>query len=187
MARKKLYILIFVLISSFVANGQVHIEDSKLDSIIWEKINEYLVSINKTPIAHFENNKMREFSQRLTRINANQQYISHSDSIGWVCKYECVHRFSVNGDDNSLIKKIKSKQYDGIATDIVDRWISSPPHRKGISDDEFAATTVTTVIKYNEKLGTASVTTSWHGIYDPDFWPTQSGYYFQVNNQNQKK
>ena len=32
MARKKLYILIFVLISSFVVNGQVHIEDSKLDS-----------------------------------------------------------------------------------------------------------------------------------------------------------
>jgi hypothetical protein len=32
MARKKLYILIFVLISSFVLNGQVHIEDSKLDS-----------------------------------------------------------------------------------------------------------------------------------------------------------
>lgn len=32
MARKRLYIFIFVLISSFVLNGQVHIEDSKLDS-----------------------------------------------------------------------------------------------------------------------------------------------------------
>ena len=38
---------------------------------------------------------------------------------------------------------------------------------KGISDDEYAATTVTTIIKYSEKLGTASVTTSWHAIFDP--------------------
>ena len=70
------------------------IKDVQLDSLIWNKINEYLVSLDKTPIKHFEG---------------------------------------------------------------------------------------------NEKLGTASVTTSWHAIFDPNFWPTQSGYYFQVKNENQKK
>ena len=55
---------------------------------------------------------------------------------------------------------------------------------KGISDDEYGATTVTTIIKHNETLGTAPVTTSWHAIFDTNFWPTQSGYYFQVKNKN---
>jgi hypothetical protein len=176
---KKYIIFLILVLNSLSSNTQVIIESTQLDSVVWEKINDYLVSINKTRIAHFENNKMREFSYRVTRKNANQHHISHSDSVGWVCKYECIHRLSVNGDDNSLIKKIKSKQYDIIASVIVNRWISSPPHRKGISNDEYVATTVTTVIKYNENVGTASVTTSWHAIYDHHYWPTQSGYYFQ--------
>jgi hypothetical protein len=179
----QLLIVMLFSASQGISQGK-SIKDVQLDSLIWNKINEYLTSLDKTPIKHFEDNKMREFSYRVTECNSNSEQISHSDSVGWVCKYECIHKFSANGDDNSLIKKIKSKQYDIIATNIVNRWISSPPHRKGISDDEYAATTVTTIIKYNEKLGTASVTTSWHAIFDPNFWPTQSGYYFQVKNKN---
>ena len=174
-------IALFMLSFCSVTGQETIIEDIRLDSVVWNKINDYLVELNKGPIKHFEDGMMREFSRRLTRINSGREYISHSDSVGWVCSYECIHRLTINssGMDNSLIAKTETKQYDELAEGIVNTWISSPPHRRGISMDDYAATTVTTVIKYDKAKGTASLTTLWHAIEKVEVSTTESGYCYE--------
>ena len=81
-------IALFMLSFCSVTGQETIIEDVQLDSVVWNKINDYLVELNKKPIKHFEDGMMREFSRRLTRINSGREYISHSDSVGWVCSYE---------------------------------------------------------------------------------------------------
>lgn len=175
---KNLVTLILVSASLACTAQTKKIESSKLDSLVWQGINSYLVSLGKAPIKHFEDSLSREYSYEVTRANADAEFIAHSKNVGYVTTAECIYRESRKGLNNGLQKAIDSGDYTSIAKLIVDSWIASPTHRNFISINEYAATTVTTILKYDKSDGTTSVTASWHALDRPDVWKTTSGYAF---------
>jgi hypothetical protein len=176
---KKLIIILILLVVAFKSFSQVqYVESSKLDSLVWQRINSYLVSLGKTPIQHFEDSLSREYSYGVTRANADADVISHSKDVGSVTTAECIYRESRKGTNNGLQKMIDASDYSAIAKLIVDSWIASDTHRNFISINRYVATTVTTVIRYDKSTGETSVTASWHALDDPTVWKTTSGYAF---------
>jgi hypothetical protein len=177
---KKVAIVLIILVLAVKAFSQTqYLESSKLDSAVWKRINIYLTSIGKTPMKHFEDSLSREYSYGVTRKNADLEFIEHSDNVGYVTTAECIYRETRRGMNNGLQKMIDSKDYDGIAKLIVDSWIASDTHRNFISIDRYAATTVTTVLKFDKTSGLAVVSASWHAIDYPKVWTTTSGYIFK--------
>jgi hypothetical protein len=177
---KKLAIILIFLVVAIKSFSQVqYLESSKLDSAVWKQINTYLASIGKTPMKHFEDSLSREYSYGVTRRNAELALIEHSDSVGYVTTAECIYQETRRGMNNGLQRMIDTKDYEGIAKLIVDSWIASETHRNLISIDNYAATTVTTVLKFDKSGGVAAVTASWHAIDYPKVWTTTSGYVFQ--------
>jgi hypothetical protein len=177
---KKLAIILILLVVAFESFSQVqYVESSKLDSLVWHRINSYLVSLGKTPIKHFEDSLSREYSYEVTRVNADAEMIAHSKNVGLVTTAECIYQETHRGMNSELQVMIDKKEYDKIAKLIVDSWIASETHRNLISINNYAATTVTTVLKYDKTGKIASVTASWHAIDDPKIWTTRSGYVFR--------
>ena len=59
-----LSIFIGALRSDLTAQDVIYKSD-RLDSLVWEKINERLVSLGNKPIPVFDNGKVRDFSKRV--------------------------------------------------------------------------------------------------------------------------
>jgi hypothetical protein len=176
------FFFLWLILIPFNGNSQVvQVESIELDRLVWGKINRYLISIGKKPIPYFEDSLMREYSYRVTRDNSSKEMIEHSDSVGYVCTAECIFRQQHKGINNHMQELIIGHQYDEIATYIFEGWLHSPSHLKFISIDNYAATTVTTVMKYNATSGEASVTASWHCLDYPHIWTTEKNYVYKPN------
>ena len=68
----KTLLIILTLVPSYIKGQQEIIESIKLDSLIFEKINEYRNSKGVDSFVAFEDSLMREFSYNLTRENSKK-------------------------------------------------------------------------------------------------------------------
>ena len=68
--KMRILLILLTLIPSYITGQQEIIESIKLDSLIFEKINDYRVSKGVDPFVAFEDSLMRDFSYELTRLNS---------------------------------------------------------------------------------------------------------------------
>ena len=73
---KNLITTVFLVLSFNSFSQEVEIKSAELDKMVWDKINERLVSIGKKPIVEFEQGEMKNFSTRVceTLIPANAEF-----------------------------------------------------------------------------------------------------------------
>jgi len=169
---KNLITILFIVLSFNSYSQEIEIKSTELDKMVWDKINERLVSIGKKPIVEFEKGEMKNFSTRVcaTLIPANAEFRhSSNDSI---CKYsggECIYtNTTTSTHENTYIQYVENNNLEAIAQDIVDAWVSSESHRIAISKDWYDSTTVSTIIRYNKKTGYFKLAAAWHE--EDDLW-----------------
>jgi hypothetical protein len=160
----KTLILILTVIS-FSALGQDTIQSQKLDSLIWEKINEYRTSIGEKPCSYFESSKMRKYSQKITERNSLVKVGYHSDSVGMTCNGECLFQLSVSGDSPGVKKKVEdalSENFEYLSDQAVQSWINSSSHEAIISYPNWTVSTVTSKVVISQDKKSLRLDCSYH-------------------------
>ena len=163
---KNLAAILFIFFSLACFSQDIEIKSEELNVIIWEKINQRLVSLGKKPITVYENGEMKQFGirtcERLVPANAEFRH-SNNDSISKYCGGECIYTYQEKStSNNDFIDYLKTGNLDAIAQKVVDGWVGSDSHRRAISEDYYTSTTVATVIIYNEKTGYFKIAAAWH-------------------------
>lgn len=178
---KNLILISFLLATSLFFSQSITFEPRKLDSLIFLKINKYRSTLGVKPFVAFEDSLMRKYSQRLTRINSTKQFITHSDSVGYVCNGECIYRYASSGKLNEFLLANDEVDYDKLAEKAVTGWINSPTHQNIISGERFNIATVTSVIKLDKEAGSIQFDSSFHAL-DKGL-TTSTGYSYKTKNR----
>ena len=170
---KYILVTITVMLTSSALTQEIEIRSDELDKMVWNKINERLVSIGKKPITVYEQGEMKAFGmracERMIPKNAETRH-SSSDSIIKYSGGECIYSFKMTAShENEWINYIKNGNLEIIAQEIFSSWVGSESHRIAISEDWYNSTTVSTIIRYDERLGYFKVVATWHEE-DPPLW-----------------
>lgn len=162
---------VFLVFSLFIAStfnfGQeVLINSEELNQLIWQKINTRLLNLGKTPITKYENKEMKNFGfrtcQRLIEMDDGFNH-SPNDSISKYSGGECFYVLtSESTGENSYIKKVENKDFEGLAQLVFDGWVGSDSHRRAISMDWYSSTTVASLIKYDQTKGLFKMVATWY-------------------------
>ena len=164
----KTLLIILALIPSYIMGQQEIIESIKLDSLIFEKINEYRSSKGVDRFVAFEDSLMREFSYNLTRENSKKTMIEHSkDDKFEYYNVECIYslkRFGTRNSTEWFVKQIETGNYTKMADQVLEGWINSPSHENGISNPYYQIATVTSRITLNKRTKEGLLVVSYHGL-----------------------
>ena len=174
----KALIFLLILLSTSLANSQiVIIESAALDSLVYNKINEYRVSVGSPKFKAFEDSSMRAFSYRVTRTNSTLEQIKHTDSCAYFHNVECVYNHTITGSISKYETAVKENNLEYFANIIVRAWINSPSHRHGISYDKYTIATVTTRITLDPSNQIARLDASYHALSST--MGTKNGYVYK--------
>lgn len=161
--------LLTILLTIFSINcfsQDIEVRSEELNTLVWNKINERLVTLGKKPIQVYNQGEMKDFGIRVCERLVPKEapfYHSNNDSISKYSGGECIYTYTLSStSDNRYIGYLKNGDLDRIAKNIVDGWVSSDSHRRAISRDEYDSTTVSVIIIYNEKQGYFKMAASWH-------------------------
>lgn len=161
----RVFILLLTSFVSSMVNSQIEVfEFRALDSLVYNKINEYRVSVGSPKFKAFEDSLMRAFSYRVTRKNSYIEPIKHTDSCAYFHNVECVYNRTITGKTTDFQDAIRTNNLEYFADYIVQAWIKSPSHRHGISYDKYHIATVTTRITIDHKKKEARLDASYHAL-----------------------
>ena len=164
----KFLLTILTLIPSYIMGQQEIIESIKLDSLIFEKINDYRISKGVDRFEAFDNSLMRNFSYNLTRENSKKTMIEHSkDNKYEYYNVECIYSHKKYGTINStewFVNQIETGNYTEMADEVLEGWINSPSHENGISNPGYYIATVTSRITLNKRTKEGLLVVSYHGL-----------------------
>jgi hypothetical protein len=161
--------LSIVLFSFYSSSQETFIVSTKLDSLIWNKVNEYRLSIGVPSCNIFENGMMREYSKRVTLSNSKLMVGVHSDSVGYLCNSECIFDCRMSGNTKDLVldvEEVLAGNFEKLAELTVQGWINSPSHRNKISRVDYTISTVTSFVKITKTGSSYSLklTCSYHNL-----------------------
>ena len=161
--------LSIVLFSFYSSSQETFIVSTKLDSLIWNKVNEYRLSIGVPSCNIFENGMMREYSKRVTLSNSKLMVGVHSDSVGYLCNSECIFDCRMSGNTKDLVLEVEevlAGNFEKLAELTVQGWINSPSHRNKISRVDYTISTVTSFVKITKTGSSYSLklTCSYHNL-----------------------
>ena len=163
---KTLAAILFTFFSLTCFSQDTEVRSEELNKLVWNKINERLVTLGKKPIQAYDQSEMKDFGIRVCERLVPEGapfYHSNNDSISKYSGGECIYTYTLNSTgDNRYIGYLKSGELDQIAQNIVDGWVGSDSHRRAISQDWYDSTTVSVIIIYNEKRGYFKMAASWH-------------------------
>jgi hypothetical protein len=161
----RIFVSFLSLFLTSIGNSQIEIiESSALDSLVYNKINEYRVSVGSPKFKAFEDSLMRAFSYRVTRKNSTIEPIKHTDSCAYFHNVECVYNRTITGKITDFQDAIRTNNLEYFADNIVQAWIKSPSHRHGISYDKYHIATVTTRITLDSEKKIARLDASYHAL-----------------------
>tara|TARA_R110002074_G_scaffold33472_6_gene93198 strand:- start:5318 stop:5851 length:534 start_codon:yes stop_codon:yes gene_type:complete len=167
---KILATILFTFFSLTCFSQEVEVKSEELNRIIWNKINDRLISLGNKPISVYEQGEMKAFSARVCeRMIPKNAETSHScnDSIVKYSGGECIYSFKMTAShENEWIDYIKSGNLEVIAEKVFSSWVGSESHRIAISKDWYDSTTVSTIIRYNENTGYFKIVATWHEADD---------------------
>ena len=116
----------FCFVQSFYSQ-KMEIRSEQLDRIIWDLMNDRLVTLGKEKIKDFKEGPVREFAYRTCeRLIPEDAVFEHSikDSISWYSGGECIYSFSqISTGSNDYIHLLTNNNLDPIAKLVVDGWM----------------------------------------------------------------
>jgi uncharacterized protein YkwD len=182
---KTIVIAIFTLVSISCFSQAEKIESTKLDSLIWKKINEYRISKGVKPFIVFEDSLMRQFCTRVAYRNFDKKIPLHSDSVGYWSNAECLYRYSSSGTSSiNIINSIDRGDLECLAERAVQSWIHSPTHEMAISRPEYNIATVVAIISIDHKNNTILFDATFHALDKKH--TTFNGYVCQVTKKGNR-
>lgn len=176
---KTIAIAFFALLSFSSISQVERIESSKLDSLIWKKINAYRISKGVKPFIVFEDSLMRDFCTRVAYRNIVKSWPAHSDSVGYWSNAECLYTFITSGTSAvPVINEVHQMDYETLAEKTVQAWIHSPTHERAISRADYTISTIVSIIIINPKTGEIRLDSTYHGLSKDN--TTYNGYVYQM-------
>tara|TARA_Y100000385_G_scaffold130677_1_gene135984 strand:+ start:503 stop:1042 length:540 start_codon:yes stop_codon:yes gene_type:complete len=175
-------IIVTLVFIPFCFFGQIEIVESiKLDSLIFQKINEYRKNKGVEEFEAFEDSLMRDFSYNLTRENSKKTMIEHSkDNKFKYYNAECIYSHRINCSSSERIQYFKETKLSHWADGAVDAWINSPSHEHAISNKYYKVATVTTRIEFNKNTSEVFFVASFHALIN-DEYATSTNYIYKNN------
>lgn len=166
--KMKILLILLTLIPSYIMGQKEIIESIKLDSLIFEKINNYRLRKGVNPFVAFEDSLMRDFSYELTRLNSTKETIEHSKDNNYeYYNVECIYSHKKYGTINSTewyVNQIETGNYTEMAEEVLEGWINSPSHENGISNPCYHIATVTSRITLNKETKVGFLVVSYHAL-----------------------
>lgn len=158
-------VVLFILASFFSISQTERIESTKLDSLIWKKINEYRVTKGAKAFVVFEDSLMRDFCTRVAKRNFEKEIPLHSDSVGYWSNAECLYYYAASGFSSyEIITKIDNGNFVDLAEKAVQAWIHSPTHERLISRPEYNIATIVSIISFDHKKGEIRFDATFHAL-----------------------
>ena len=158
--------LLFVLIA-VSSNAQKTIRSIKLDSAVFQCINQVRIENNQPSVLKFFYGKVREFSYTVTDKNCDANYFEHStmDSTRKYCNAECIYQHKlIFGDATKYDVDSHPDQIRALAKQSVDAWMNSPSHRNAILMSWNRSFTITSQIEISQNGKSAIVSISYHAV-----------------------
>tara|TARA_B100001287_G_C22680220_1_gene529907 strand:- start:114 stop:722 length:609 start_codon:yes stop_codon:yes gene_type:complete len=173
-------IIVILVFIPFYFFGQIEVVESiKLDSLIFNKINEYRKTKGVDDFEAFEDSLMRDFSYQLTRENSKKTMIEHSKENKFeVYNAECIYSHRINCSSIERIQDYKNMELNYWADKAVKGWINSPSHELAISYKYYKVATVTTRIEFNKNTSEVFFVASFHALIN-DQYATISNYVYK--------
>ena len=178
--KKIIAILAFIPFCFF---GQIKVVESiKLDSLIFQKINEYRKTKGVDEFEAFEDSLMREFSYNLTRDNSKKTMIEHSKENKFeYYNAECIYSCRMHCSSLERIQYYKEIELSHWVINAVKAWINSPSHEHAISNKYYTVATVTTRIEFNKNTSEVFFVASFHALINDDY-ATSTNYVYKRDN-----
>jgi hypothetical protein len=157
---KTIAIAFFALLSFSSISQIERIESTKLDSLIWKKINAYRISKGIAKCTIFDTSSLKEFSHntliRISDFDIESTESRHSHQVGIKYEGECLFMESGSGNLPEMthrISEMSTGDFENIANNIVNSWIQSKTHNMVISMPDFTKSTVSAIIILDKTRG----------------------------------
>ena len=163
MKTKWILILVCINVSSFAQD--LVIKSLKLDSLIFEEINNYRRAFGSPIVKKMDNDKLKKRSYILTELNSKWETdFDHTRGDGLFIGYnsECIYQIQTTGgkfnkanlNDEGILKEL--------AKITVDAWIASNDHNYLIRSKIVDYSTITSIMRRDGKR--FKLTVSYHDI-----------------------
>ena len=146
--KMRILLILLTLIPSYITGQQEIIESIKLDSLIFEKINEYRLTKNVKSFIVFEDSLMRDYAKTVANRNIEIFPTQHSNDLGYYSNSECLYTYRANysWDWPEISKNITNEDFDFLAELAVQAWINSSTHEHQISRPDIDVTAIVSIL-----------------------------------------
>ena len=162
---KNKFLIILLSFSSLLFSQEIVIKSLKLDSMIFNEINNYRRSFGSPIVKKMDNDKLKKRSYRLTELNSKWETdFDHTrgDSVFVGYNTECIHQQISTGskfnsadlNDEAILKEL--------AKNTVNAWIASNDHNYLIRSKFVDYSTITSIMRRDENR--FKLTVSYHAI-----------------------
>lgn len=162
---KNKFLIILTAFSSLLFSQEIVIKSLKLDSMIFNEINNYRRSFGSPIVKKMDNDKLKKRSYRLTELNSKWETdFDHTrgDSVFVGYNTECIHQQISTGskfnsadlNDEAILKEL--------AKNTVNAWIASNHHNYLIRSKFVDYSTITSIMRRDKTR--FKLTVSYHDV-----------------------
>ncbi len=144
----KTILTILLMIFSINCFSQDTIKSIKLDSLIWNKMNQYRSTKNIPHFNVFEDSLMRDFANKVANRNISLFPTKHSSDLGYWSNSECLftYRAEYTFSWPKIHENLKNNDFEFLADLALEGWINSPTHEHQISRHDIDVSTVVSIL-----------------------------------------
>ena len=162
---KKQWIIIMVCINVSLFAQDLVIKSLKLDSMIFNEINNYRRSFGSPIVKKMDNDKLKKRSYQLTELNSKWETdFDHTRGDGLFIGYnsECIYQIQTTGGKFNKANLNDEVILKELAKITVDAWIASNDHNYLIRSKIVDYSTITSIMRRDGKR--FKLTVSYHDI-----------------------
>ena len=163
---KTKWILILVCINVSLFAQDLVIKSLKLDSMIFNEINNYRRSFGSPIVKKMDNDKLKKRSYRLTELNSKWETVfdhTRGDSIFVGYNSECIYQLTTTAEKLNKGQLNDYNILNELAKITVDAWIASDNHNYLIRSKFVDYSTITSMMRRDGNR--FKLTVSYHAVY----------------------
>ena len=163
---KTKWILILVCINVSLFAQDLVIKSLKLDSMIFNEINNYRRSFGSPIVKKMDNDKLKKRSCRLTELNSKWETVfdhTRGDSIFVGYNSECIYQLTTTAEKFNKGQLNDYNILNELAKITVDAWIASDNHNYLIRSKFVDYSTITSMMRRDGNR--FKLTVSYHAVY----------------------
>jgi hypothetical protein len=162
---KNKILIILTTFSSLLFSQEIVIKSLKLDSMIFNEINNYRRSFGSPIVKKMDNDKLKKRSYRLTELNSKWETdFDHTrgDSVFVGYNDECIYQINTKGGKFNKGDLNNENILKELAKITVDAWIASNDHNYIIRQKYVDYSTITSIMRRDKTR--FRLTVSYHAI-----------------------